>query len=521
MRRNVNGERCDPCDAGYWCDGSLAQLRCYGLPSNCMGEVGCAPGFKGKQCGFCASGFLEIGRSAPEARNATGEVLTCRACPNNSRAIIISVMVSISAVAVSVLILDASRDWGCCRGCFCKCCTRCRSRVHHFGVSHAAFTSVALRHYQALSALYAASALPYPNTFREFLSGPGSLGINQCLEGDWLFINGWTLRCCLPLAVIVTLALDWVNLSRDTDDAENQKSPVVMGHNDGARVFFVEMLRRLTTNAPQRSKFGYGHRLYSNMWLTFSLNIFFPYALKAVHCAGGVSFYDQTLSCTGSIYYYSLFYAIAYGCGWAWYYVLPLCPGCTRGRCDGKDLTSGFVVADFADKLENLAQNLLPFCNSLLVLVPEFTRGASGVLLALLIVEVGVFFMGAPCKHQANHWHGLKSFETPLERNVYLLSLLVLGTTYAVGVDCSSKSLNGQCPAIESTGAFLLTSHVLFFFIFCCTVLGYTLWCGSCKDHGRLRTCQGFPPPWVCPSCGGAQIDGTTKYCPCGQKRPV
>ncbi len=215
MTRSDRGARCVPCAKGNWCDGSR-QEPCMGLPANCLGGEGCAAGFAGERCGSCAAGSFEVRRAPPSdaqllLQNASDIVVQCAPCDNRRE--LTAAVLGLAGAAVLLWMAVP---------CGCNPCTRARVSLRHLFFKHSLLIALAARHFQSLSILYAASALPYPTAFRDFLTrvangAPIPVG-PDCLkaagEAAWSFRDGWLLRLCLPLVVgAALLCYDLYNMS--------------------------------------------------------------------------------------------------------------------------------------------------------------------------------------------------------------------------------------------------------------------------------------------------------------------
>jgi hypothetical protein len=477
---------CVPCPAGAWCDGSAAALPCYGLASHCLGAQGCAPGYGGVACAECAAGYREDGRSEATAEqrvgnaaaNVTGLVLTCVACPSNTRTVV-AVAVSFGVALVGVLAL--ARYTQCVDG------VPCLRRLDHLVSSHEALLSIVLRQIQVLSLLYAASALPFPPLFRAALNVGGGLGLNSCLLHGWEFSNSWFLRALLPLGALPLLVVDFARLRRGHKGG---------GGGDGQWRTRARWLRRWVTNAPQHSMHGYSHPLYSSIWLGFSVNLFLPFALMAATCRQGVSYYDASLPCPGSAQYgWGLFIVVLYVPAFAWFFVAPLFPCGRSTRPEGPRVDKLHrVEADFAYFSFRLFRQLPQLVNAFAVMLPANPARAATLLLSTAAVELGLFFasLGVARWRQKRSPHShylanLAPFESRGEQVLYVGAVVVVLATHAVSVRCTAQE--GGCAVASMSDYLLVGAHFIFFAAFAAFV-GALLW----RDHGELATCEGSHP---------------------------
>lgn len=187
-----------------------------GLPANCLGGEGCAAGFAGERCGSCAAGSFEVRRAPPSdaqllLQNASDIVVQCAPCEDRRALTVVVLGLAVAAVLLWMVV-----------PCGCNPCTRARVSLRHLFFKHSLLIALAARHFQSLSVLYAASALPYPAAFRDFLArvangAPIPVG-PDCLKAEgeaaWSFRDGWLLRLCLPLVVgAALLCYDLYNMS--------------------------------------------------------------------------------------------------------------------------------------------------------------------------------------------------------------------------------------------------------------------------------------------------------------------
>jgi hypothetical protein len=462
------GSSCAPCPPGLWCDGSAGAVPCAGLPTRCLGASGCASGFGGPRCGDCGAGFVEAGYAEPTAAqraaaNSTELILSCRACPPNSRTL---VGIAVACALALAGALAAARLTGCAER--AEGCPPLR-RLDHLVASHEALLIVAARQVQVVSLLYAASGVPLPPVFRTALNVGGSLGLNACVLNGWEFSNSWFLRALLPLGAVPLLAVDFARLGRDHD-------PLCV---------------RCVTNAPQKSAHGFFHPLYSTKWLGFSANLFLPFALMACTCRGGAIFYDPSQPCPASAQCsWGLLFVVLYVPAFAWFYVAPLAPCCRSERQGGaRNDRNHKVQATFSFLAFRLFRQLPQLVNAFVVLLPGAPRAAAALLVGTTAAELALFLgwlaAAAWAQRTSPLYHSnLAPFETRTEQALYAGALCVVLATHGAAVACTQRG-EGRCG--PSLGDFALVgAHLLVFAAWAAVVVAYL-----CADHGELEACGG------------------------------
>jgi hypothetical protein len=421
--------------------------------------------------------------AAQRAANATGVIITCRACATSTRTV---VAVGAAFAVCLGAALAAARFTRCARW---EAAPALR-RLDHLAASHEAMLTIALRQVQVLSLLYAASTLPFPPAFRAALNLGGSLGLNACLLNGWEFSSSWALRALLPLGALPLLMVDFARLRHGYEAGAGA------GAAHGEWRALRARANRYITNAPQRSAHGYSHPTYSTIWLGFSLNLFLPFALMACTCApGGVSFYDQSLPCPASPQFgWGAFFVALYVPAFAWFYVAPLFPCLRCQRPGGARADHNHRVdANFAFFAFRLFRQLPQLVNSFAVLLPGAPRAAATLLVATSGAEAALFFVSLAWvvwrQRTSPRFHtNFAPFETRGEQALYVGALGVVLATHGTALSCANRAggSGGDCGGPSLWDYALVAVHAAFFIAFLAAVGAY-LW----ADHGELEACEG------------------------------
>ena len=547
MVRNFLGQQCRACPPGRWCDGALEDAQCYGASGHCLGAAGCAAGYSGRQCGECAAGYLETSRLSPAAadENATGEVIACQPCPDTSRPAIIGIFTAVAVGACAWWAFKCAQAEvpGQCKPFYANNCCR---RVEHLTSEHSAFVNIFLRRLQGVQLLFAASYLPYPPSFNNWVNVYiGSLGFNSCLDSGLSFQAGWKLRVALPFLALLLLILDVERLYKVPISTPYTRTEGGGGPGGGGQdppLLWKQILVRCLTRNPQNTREGFGHFFYSTQYLSITCGVFLTFALKAARCTGSVSFYDQSLSCKDPIVGFSGVFAAVYLVFWLHFYCVP--PGmCTRTAFNRSDwnllrLRGPSTTIDFPEGyideqgrsvanqsiqvskedndrhfpvytcgayLDTLLQQLPSGLGSIALMAPNNSKEISVFLLVLTLAEFVWFFGRWLCVEHERAWkvkdlpekrteQDTAPFETRGEQLVNAVALVAALATHIVGVRCANEggvgagdsSVACEYSGSARDGAFLLVLYGVFSLCWLAKFLHLL-----CFNHGKLQTCHG------------------------------
>jgi hypothetical protein len=539
MTRNDLGTRCLPCAEGYWCNGYMNTVPCFGDASKCLGALGCVRGYRddAEGCSQCAAGFYE-GQRTPQTAQQRAK-LDCKECPSDIEAWIAGGVVSAVVFFLTFVYLNSwkKHDWHN-RGCYwCyTCCRRCK----HAAYKHSIFVGLAPRQWQALSILSRAKSLPYPSGFRDFISNfaniiPAPVKV-ECAKGSgWTFSDSYKLYACAPLFVILLIPIDILLLqsyamptqhaafnpagggAASNQNVENPEEEALYAQSESTpgsnphfqRRAFWELLttqwRRWFVNEPRGTRRGYDHTLYSAQFLQYSVNNFFPYALMAwvkfeQEGRNGVwMFYEpkEPFNTSSPMTGWAIFFFICYCLSLLWSYALPLCGiGCGPRDEDGERVSIPY--ADFNDKVFTFVQHLIPFIGSFVVLAPFNIKEMSALLLSLACIEAAAYLFSIYLNLARNSsLMGsmtilqliTKPFMLREEQLLYMFQLVLAIITYGVGLDCASKRCDTSSNDWADSGWALIILHSLFFVAYAGILLALV-----CCRHIPERDCENKGP---------------------------
>ena len=172
-----NSTSCEPCRAGFYCDGLNDPLPCA-FASKCLGAT-CAPGYEKVLCDTCAAHYF----SAPGK--------TCLPCTEQVKANFYLVL----SAAIFVILCVLAHSW--------------RNQKFWEAWASDTFSTVSQAligmHIQRL-ALLNSLALPFPDIYRRALDWAARIVLNG-IVGPECFTDSWTFRSFWTLIVVVVAVL--------------------------------------------------------------------------------------------------------------------------------------------------------------------------------------------------------------------------------------------------------------------------------------------------------------------------